>query len=298
MGTDSAEGASARLLERPVPSIRWQSGPGHFLVEGCERVAQLAEAVFAPWAPRGEGPEQLRRWVIEPRPDPISSGKTGWSVRSPLGDESIWASEADAVVDVEFRSAALTYGAHDEGFAFHGALVSRNEAGVLLLGPSHAGKSTLACALWSRGWVLHSDDGALIDPVTGWALPSTRRISVRSPSRSLLGEETWRRLRGGSALHETEEGFLCHPAERETGERARGVVLRQIVLVGRTEGKNDRSVDQLLAVAAHANGRAERAGHAFAAASRLMSAVSVASLAPGPLDRLVGRVEELLGALG
>jgi hypothetical protein len=46
--------------------------------------------------------------------------------------------------------------------AMHGALVARNDSGVMLAGDSFAGKSTLAYACARAGWTYVSDDGAFL----------------------------------------------------------------------------------------------------------------------------------------
>jgi HPr kinase/phosphorylase len=50
---------------------------------------------------------------------------------------------------------------------FHGSCVARDGAGVLILGPSNAGKSDLALRLIGRGFVLVADDQ--VDVVNGVA---------------------------------------------------------------------------------------------------------------------------------
>jgi hypothetical protein len=46
--------------------------------------------------------------------------------------------------------------------ALHGALIARNERGILLCGDSFAGKSTLAYACARAGWTFLSDDGTFL----------------------------------------------------------------------------------------------------------------------------------------
>jgi HPr kinase/phosphorylase len=53
------------------------------------------------------------------------------------------------------------------GVRFHGSCVARAGAGVLILGPSNAGKSDLALRLIGRGFVLVADDQ--VDVINGCA---------------------------------------------------------------------------------------------------------------------------------
>lgn len=272
-------------------SLSWRSGhaPTVFFLQGAKDVIRQAEAVLHPWlSPSVAAGDPPRKWSVDEVPE-----DGGWRVDSPSGRGIVVSTVQDAVREVEFESAGACYLEHPEGFAFHGALVSRSGIGVMLLGPSQTGKSTLACALWSRGWTLHSDDGVLVDPESHWALPTTRRISIRHPSRRLLGESTWSALTGGPATSATSDSVLCHPLERDGGERARGASLRLIALLRHPDAEQASSGDRLLAVAAHANGKASRAGRAFAAAAQLMTDVPVVGLEPASLESLVARVEDL-----
>jgi serine kinase of HPr protein (carbohydrate metabolism regulator) len=84
---------------------------------------------------------------------------------------------------------------HERGpISFHGALVARGDRGALLLGPSEAGKSGLACALWQLGYALLSGDTARVDTGSGQAGPAPRRIALRSPSWALLREGPLQRV--------------------------------------------------------------------------------------------------------
>lgn len=96
--------------------------------------------------------------------------------------------------------------------AFHAALLTRHENGIVIIGPSFAGKSTLATALWTHGWTLLSDDVAFVDS-NGGAHPDGRRVSLRHGSRDLVGAYTWHRVKSAPSTTETAEGLLFHPHE-------------------------------------------------------------------------------------
>ena len=72
----------------------------------------------------------------------------------------------------------------------HGAVVSVEGRGAVLVGPSGAGKSTLTAYLWQQGWTVGGDDGAVVQlgpPPTAEATYSTVRLSLASAD--LLGIE-------------------------------------------------------------------------------------------------------------
>ncbi len=116
----------------------------------------------------------------------------------------------------------------------HGALLSRDGAGILIMGPCGAGKSTLACALWQRGWRLHGDDVTWIEN-DGCAAPVPRRVSLRHPSRDLLGEELWQRVQDTPSYSPTGEGCLFHPYEVAggTADASQAMPLRTIIFLAR-----------------------------------------------------------------
>jgi hypothetical protein len=74
------------------------------------------------------------------------------------------------------------------GVVLHGAVISRDERGAVLMGRSGAGKSTLAAFAWQRGWMVGGDDGAVIldtDPPT--VEPTYATVRLTPPSAALLG---------------------------------------------------------------------------------------------------------------
>jgi hypothetical protein len=129
--------------------------------------------------------------------------------------------------------------AHTGLFAMHSALLCRDEFGILIVGPSQAGKSTLSCALWQNGWALRSDDFVFIDN-DGVARPIPRRVSLRRSSRELLGEALWERVCASPSSWLHNEARLFHPHEVEEAslnsvpdERCRPISIGAIVFLGR-----------------------------------------------------------------
>jgi hypothetical protein len=74
----------------------------------------------------------------------------------------------------------------------HAAALGRRGRGVLLAGPSGAGKTTLAVALAEAGWALASDDVAPIDAATGLVRPFPKPLSVRARATRAALAGRWR----------------------------------------------------------------------------------------------------------
>lgn len=72
----------------------------------------------------------------------------------------------------------------------HGALVSRNESGVMLAGDSFAGKSTLAYACARTGWTYSSDDAAylVLERLDCYAVGDPHSIRFRPDAPTLFPE--------------------------------------------------------------------------------------------------------------
>jgi len=71
-------------------------------------------------------------------------------------------------------------------FRLHSGGVVRNGHGVLFVGPSGAGKTTLVVRLVSEGFALLSDDEVWIDPASRHLHPSPRRCLLKDSSRDLF----------------------------------------------------------------------------------------------------------------
>lgn len=63
----------------------------------------------------------------------------------------------------------------------HGAALVHDGKAVVLAGPSHAGKSTLAAWMTHRGWGFLTDEVAMVHPDTLVVAPYWRPINVRRP---------------------------------------------------------------------------------------------------------------------
>lgn len=74
----------------------------------------------------------------------------------------------------------------DTHMLLHAATVERDNHGIVVAGPTHAGKTTIALSLMRRGFRLLSDDFSPLDRTTGLIRPFFKALGVRpGPSRAL-----------------------------------------------------------------------------------------------------------------
>jgi len=107
----------------------------------------------------------------------------GWVTRSTAADHPL--------LRYQFLTGGGSTLAQQRAFApLHGALILRNETGVMLCGDSFAGKSTLAYACARAGWTYVSDDGAFL--VRGrddrYAIGDPHSIRFRTDAPELFPE--------------------------------------------------------------------------------------------------------------
>jgi hypothetical protein len=215
------------------------------------------------------------------------------SLRADTRADVVRAVEALAVLELIACPAATT---------LHAALVVRGERGIAILGAPETGKSTLAVALWRRGWAVLGDDLAVVDPSGALAWSGPRRVSLRSASRPLVGEEVWRRIVETPAADLTEEGCLFHPDEVEVRAGPRRVRLAALVFLGRrdaTPAPGQASVLAaalaLLAILPYSNViRRTDAGTAIRHFRPLVTTVPAYDLARGDLETMTSAMERIL----
>lgn len=118
----------------------------------------------------------------------------------------------------------------------HGALVSKNGRGVMILGAAEAGKSTLACALWQSGWSLLCDDMTLVEVARCMAYPVPRRVSLRHASRPLLAESLVTGILSTPSCSSGSESSLFHPDEVDRQDRPSSTCLEAVFFLGRNGG--------------------------------------------------------------
>ncbi len=91
----------------------------------------------------------------------------------------------------------------------HASSVEKDGKTLIITGESGSGKSTLSALLGSNGWRFMGDEFALIDPVTGWAHPFPRPISLKNQSIALM-QELLPGATFGAAMNSTPKGDICH----------------------------------------------------------------------------------------
>ncbi len=215
-------------------SLRWQELDHVFELQSeSETVVNIASGVFSPNNP----PESRRAdcvWQVEEQH--AGEARRSWKVSASSRDTSmiplVVANADTAVLHVEYD--ALAYlSARTKYPGFHAALLSRGNDGVIIVGPSLAGKSTLATALWQRGWTLLSDDMTFIHPGGRAASAAPRRVSIRFGSRALIGESLWGLIAATPSCVTTQKGLFFHPHEVNGSPRVRETRVAAIFFLAR-----------------------------------------------------------------
>jgi hypothetical protein len=173
---------------------------------------------------------------------------------------------------------------------------------VVILGHGGAGKSTFSCALWQEGWTLLCDDATLVEIDQGLARPTPRRVSLRTPSRELLGEALWASILATPSCEPTSEGWLFHPGEVDGKPRPAAIRLDALVLLGRQEnapgpGRWERlePAHALLAVVPYAHLiRRLDLGAVIHRLKPMVEAVPVYDLGRGALSDMVKAMEYII----
>lgn len=181
----------------------------------------------------------------------------------------------------------------------HAAVLERGGRAVILPAPPGSGKSTLCAALMGAGWRLLSDELTLIDPDTGWLIPSPRPISLKNASIDVIRQRLphWPM---GPVARDTLKGTVCHLRASDDStlraeERARPAWVifpkydRECSLDVRARGKSDALLElQRNAFNRHVHGHA-----GFHAVADVLDACDVFDLRYGDLDRALAFFESL-----
>lgn len=126
--------------------------------------------------------------------DTRSDHSSGW--RTELdGRVHAEADFVDAVLDLEITIEDTLLSGVDDGILLHGAAVSKRGRHLLILGPAHAGKTTMVMELTRRGYTFLGDEYVLLDAGATRLLPFPRCATLRQ----VVGElpaGTHRELRG------------------------------------------------------------------------------------------------------
>ncbi|MGE0680974.1 MAG: hypothetical protein AB7P69_08740, partial [Candidatus Binatia bacterium] len=176
---------------------------------------------------------------------------------------------------------------------------AKNGSGVVLLGRGEAGKSTLACALWRQGWSLLCDDMSLIAMDRCVAKATPRRVSLRAPSRALLGEELWARMLASPSCAPTLEGYAFHPYEVDGKPQLQETRLVAAIFLDRpgsgaipTVARKLEPARALLATLPYSNmARLYDFGEAIRRMRPFAATIPVYDLGRGPLAHMMKSVE-------
>lgn len=192
----------------PLAAVHWGWEPHTFGLRSADAdVLARAAVVLRPWL--ADSPEPTYSWTVARGVEP-----NRWVLRSDAGLETVIAGDSQRVIThVEFHAVRALLDGPSHALTFHAALVARGNQGLLIIGPNEAGKSTLACELWRRGFSLLGDDVAIVESETAEARSAPRRVSLRAPSRRLLGESLWTRILAAPSSEPTTDGYVFHPDE-------------------------------------------------------------------------------------
>jgi hypothetical protein len=241
----------------------------------------------------------MTRWTIAPHTSPHT-----WTLRAEHTEDIVVRGDAPrAVTTIEALSLLRLIEGPPDVLSLHAALLASPEGrGVLILGPNGAGKSTVACALWMRGFSLLGDDVALVDHGSVTAASGPRRVSLRRPSQSLLGDDLWLRIAAAPASESTVEGYIFHPEEVDDRPRPRTARLAACVFLARSgaapTGGACRRIEPAqaaLALLPYSNLiRRQDAGATLSRIAPLAEALPAYDLDRGPLSGMADAIERLL----
>jgi hypothetical protein len=276
--------------------IRWGTGPVAFELQSSDTdVIRHALGALAVWQPETE--ELLGTWTVQRNGDALDINPRP---EMPEGLEDYRAlNAAHAVAVVEYASVARIFEKCNDVLTFHAALLSSGGQAIALVGPSCAGKSTLATALWNSGWQFHCDDLTMVRERSVW--PAPRRVGLRRESRALLGEPLWNKILSTDSYLPTDRGALFQPLELDS-RKSEATELAGIFFLGRLGAdQNEIAPAQLLpahaamAILPYTNLiRRMSFAEAFRPVAELMSRVPAWDLPRAPLNEMVWSVNHLV----
>jgi hypothetical protein len=244
-------------------------------------------------------------WSIERRSG--ADDDTPWRVTGRSSSDSmipvITGSMETALLNVEYDALSFLLRTATHAIAVHAALLSKDGQGVLVVGPSLAGKSTLATALWQAGWSLLSDDLVFIDPDGRTARPAPRRVSLRFESRELIGEKVWSAIEATPSCAHTRKGLFFHPHELTGEQRQKETPIAGIFFLARMDaqmsGPETRVINPargaLALVPYSFNVRTLPFAQALARMAPVAASTPMFDLGRGNLPAMIAAVEARLG---
>lgn len=304
---------TAALRMNDSSFVSWGSAPFSFqLYSNDAPLLRKAATIFRPWRAKEvvtAAASPAHRWFVEFAPVVRAGTQHGWRINSTFASASAPATFyrstiTHALTAIEYGAIQALLESSLSPPCLHSALVAKEGAGVLIIGRGEAGKSTLACALWQRGWTLLSDDCCLldVDSTLCTARPVPRRVSLRAPSRTLLGDDLWKRINDTPSCAATTEGLLFHPNEIDKRERATCVPLKAAIFLQRREAitapamlKRLNPAQALLALLPYSNLVRQLApGDAMNRLSPIAAQVPAYDLGRGNLTKMITRIEDLM----
>jgi hypothetical protein len=138
-------------------------------------------------------PFVARRHCEKEHPDVhISPWESGWALDFSQGwgiaDDDPWSLVS------ELRNFVFHRALEDSPLdlvTLHAAVLERNGSGLLLVGPSGVGKTSLTLELAERGWAYHSDDLAPVLPGSGVVVSLRKPLHVKDPARFVRYRRRW-----------------------------------------------------------------------------------------------------------
>ncbi len=128
-------------------------------------------------------------------------------------------------------------------------------------------------------------------------------MSLREPSKALLGDDFWNRMVATPSCDKTSEGYVFHPDELTEQSRARSTPLNAIIFLARhgapglapASASRIDSARALLALATYTNCLQHTdMGGAMRRLGPLLSSVPAYDLARGPLSDMIAKIEQLV----
>ena len=288
----------------PRDAVRW--GLAELNFELCSTdpgILAKAATIFRPWVSE-HGRAPICRWHVESAADGLSSQRKVWEVRLGENPDVLYRGSVEGIVAmVEHLALVALRDRSDAWPDLHGAVVSKNGNGVIIIGAGESGKSTMACALWQAGWSLLGDDLTLVEIGRRMAHPVPRRVSLRHTSRPLLSEALVTRILAAPSCDVAADSCVFHPDEVDGHDRPAASAIDAIFFLGRKNRAVGGSellqriepAQALLALLPYSS-RPRRLdlGAALQLFKPLVESVPAYDLARGPLPDMVACVERAI----
>lgn len=277
-------------------TIRWGAGPVAFELRSSDsEVVEHARHTFGVWQPETEN--LLGAWTVSKNGEQLTVDPAPENPDGP--PEQRVKHAAHAVAMVEYAAVAKIFEHCNDVLTFHAAMLSNRGRAVAIVGPSCAGKSTLATALWHDGWYFHCDDLTMVKGRAVW--PAPRRVGLRRESRALLGETLWNRILSCDSCIPTDRGALFQPRELDP-RTPRNNELAGIFFLSRTGAPEETTAPTPLLPAHAAMAilpytnlvRRFSFPEAFPPVAEMMSRVPAWDLPRAPLEEMVRSVNHLV----